>query len=61
MEMQKETCPWCHKDVQVEAGRERRYTCSRCKNDFTFSPGPAQADGARPARCRNSRQPSRFR
>ena len=28
MEMLKETCPWCHKEVQVEAGRERLYTCS---------------------------------
>ena len=28
MEMLKETCPWCHKEVQVAAERERRYTCS---------------------------------
>ena len=33
-------CPWCHKEVQVEAGRERLYTCSLCKKDFTYTPGP---------------------
>jgi len=40
MEMLKEKCPWCKKEVQVVAGRERRYTCSGCKRDFTFVPGP---------------------
>lgn len=43
MDMLKETCPWCRKDVQVEAGRERRYTCSRCQKDFTYTPDPARA------------------
>jgi nitric oxide reductase NorQ protein len=48
MEMLKETCPWCHKEVQVAAERERRYTCSFCRNDFTFTPGPAQAEKKSP-------------
>ncbi len=43
MEKLKESCPWCHKEVHVEPGRERRYTCSWCKKDFTFSPGPDDA------------------
>ncbi len=43
MEMLKETCPWCHKEVKVEGGRERRYTCSSCKKDFTFTPDPVKA------------------
>ena len=45
MEMLKETCPWCHKEVQVEAGRERRYTCSSCKKEFTYTPGPDAGEG----------------
>ncbi len=49
MEMVKETCPWCRKEVRVEAGRERRYTCSWCKKDFTFIPGPARAEEKSPA------------
>jgi nitric oxide reductase NorQ protein len=44
MAMLKETCPWCHKDVRVESGRERLYTCSSCKKDFTYSPGPPGAE-----------------
>ena len=37
MDMLKETCPWCKKEVKVEAGRERRYTCSKCKKEFTYA------------------------
>ena len=48
MEMLKETCPWCHKEVRVEAGRERLYTCSQCKKEFTFTPDPAQAEDKPP-------------
>ena len=48
MDMLKETCPWCRKDVQVEAGRERRYTCSRCQKDFTYTPDPARAKETSP-------------
>lgn len=43
MDMLKETCPWCHKEVRVEAGRERRYSCSWCNQDFTYSPDPVPA------------------
>ncbi|MGA2797976.1 MAG: gas vesicle protein GvpN [Thermoguttaceae bacterium] len=50
MEKQTETCPWCHKEVQVEAGRQRLYTCPFCKNSFTFTPGADQADGKPPAK-----------
>ncbi|MGA7495136.1 MAG: hypothetical protein WBX00_00240, partial [Isosphaeraceae bacterium] len=49
MDMLKETCPWCRKDVQVEAGRERRYTCSRCQKDFTYTPDLARAKETSPA------------
>jgi len=48
MEMLKEICPWCKKDVRVEAGRERRYTCSWCKKDFTYAPGPAEPEKKSP-------------
>ena len=55
MEMLKETCPWCHKEVRVEAGRERLYTCSTCKKEFTYTPGPGEvqqksSDPADPAK-----------
>ena len=30
-----ETCPLCHKDVLVEAGRGRFYSCPFCKKNFT--------------------------
>ena len=43
MTLLKETCPWCHKDVKVESGRERLYTCSSCKKEFTFTPDPVAA------------------
>jgi gas vesicle protein GvpN len=29
-----ETCPWCHKNVLVEAGRGRFYSCPFCKKKF---------------------------
>jgi gas vesicle protein GvpN len=47
MEKQTETqtCPWCHKEVRVDAGHQRLYTCPFCKNNFTFTPGAAQAEG----------------
>ena len=38
MEMLKESCPWCHKEVRVEAGRERRYMCSQCKQRVHLHP-----------------------
>ena len=31
-----ETCPWCHKNVLVEAGRGRFYSCPFCKKNFTL-------------------------
>jgi len=51
MEKQIEPCPWCHKEVQVEAGRQRLYSCPFCKKEFTYSPGPsgAQVGGKPPA------------
>ena len=52
MEMLKETCPWCHKEVRVEAGRERRYACSWCNQDFTYSPDPLPARQTAPAGAR---------
>jgi nitric oxide reductase NorQ protein len=30
-----ETCPWCQKNVLVEAGRGRFYSCPFCKKNFT--------------------------
>jgi len=48
MELLKETCPWCHQEVRVAAGRERLYTCSWCKKDFTYTPGPAPAEKKSP-------------
>ena len=49
MEMLKETCPWCHKEVQVEPGRQRLYTCSTCKNEFTYTPDPGEVEEKPPA------------
>lgn len=54
MELLKETCPWCRKEVRVDAARERRYTCSWCKKDFTYTPGPD------PAQQKPSDPPSRI-
>ena len=48
MDKQKEACPWCHREVQVEAGRQRLYSCPFCKNEFTFTPSAADV-GAKPA------------
>jgi gas vesicle protein GvpN len=50
MEKQIETCPWCHREVQVESGRERLYSCPFCKEQFTFTPSDAQAKDKPPAR-----------
>ena len=47
MEKQIETCPWCHREVQVESGRERLYQCPFCKKEFTFTPSAAEV-GAKP-------------
>ena len=49
MELLKESCPWCHKEVRVEPGRERRYTCSTCKKEFTYTPDPGEAQEKSPA------------
>jgi len=54
-------CPWCHKDLVVESGRRRLYTCPFCNNTFSFVPGdendkdkpaaqPSQAGTAQPSR-----------
>jgi gas vesicle protein GvpN len=45
-----QTCPWCHKEVRVDAGQQRLYTCPFCKNNFTFTPSAAQAEGKPTAR-----------
>lgn len=42
-------CPWCNKEVKVESGWERLYTCSWCKKDFTYTPGPAKPEVKLPA------------
>ena len=55
-------CPWCHKDVGVEAGHHPLYTCPFCKNNFTFIPSDAQAEGkpvAQPSQV-GTALPSRF-
>ena len=50
MEQQTETqtCPWCHKEVKVDAGHQHLYTCPFCKNNFTFTPGAAEPEGKPP-------------
>jgi gas vesicle protein GvpN len=40
---EKEVCPWCHKEVLVEAGHAL-YSCPFCKNTFTVTPSAAQAE-----------------
>jgi gas vesicle protein GvpN len=40
---EKEVCPWCHKEVRVEAGHAL-YSCPFCKNTFTITPSAAQAE-----------------
>ena len=49
MDKLKEACPWCHREVQVESGRQRRYSCPFCKKEFTFTPGAAEVEGKPPA------------
>ena len=41
----KRPAPGAIKKCKVEAERERRYTCSSCKKDFTFTPDPQSATG----------------
>jgi gas vesicle protein GvpN len=48
MEKQIEPCPWCHKAVQVESGRQRLYSCPFCKEEFTFTPTSAAQVGGKP-------------
>ena len=43
MDMEAASCPWCHKEVRVESGRKRRYSCPFCKDEFNFAPSPAPA------------------
>jgi gas vesicle protein GvpN len=52
MGKQIEPCPWCHKEVQVESGRQRLYACHFCKKEFTFTPG-ADAVESKPAAPRS--------
>ncbi len=42
METQLAACPWCHREVRVDAGRKRRYSCPFCKDEFSFTPEPVQ-------------------
>ena len=49
MEKQIEPCPWCHKEVQVETGRQRLYACHFCKKEFTYTPGADQVESKPPA------------
>ena len=49
MEKQIEPCPWCLREVQVESGRQRLYSCPFCKKEFTFTPSAAPARGTTPA------------
>ena len=49
MEKQMETCPWCHKEVRVESGRPRLYSCPFCKKEFTFTPSVAPVGDKPPA------------
>jgi len=49
MEKQIEPCPWCHKEVQVETGRQRLYACHFCKKEFTYTPGADPVESKPPA------------
>jgi gas vesicle protein GvpN len=49
MEKQTEPCPWCHKEVQVETGRQRLYACHFCKKEFTYTPGADPVESKPPA------------
>ena len=53
MEKQIEPCPWCHKEVQVESGRQRLYACHFCKKEFTFTPGADPVE-SKPAALRSA-------
>ncbi len=44
MEKQIQSCPWCHREVQVESGRQRRYSCPFCEKEFTFTPDAGQGE-----------------
>jgi nitric oxide reductase NorQ protein len=57
MEKQTETCPWCQKEVRVEAGRQHLYTCPFCTNSFTYTPSAVQADGKPPAQASQAGTP----
>jgi nitric oxide reductase NorQ protein len=50
-----ETCPWCHKNVLVEAGRGRFYSCPFCKKKFTSEAESGQAAQAARAPAATSR------
>jgi len=57
-----QTCPWCHKDVSLDAERQRLYTCPFCERTFKFTPDADQAKGkpsAQPSQVRTA-LPSRF-
>jgi len=49
MEKQIEPCPWCHKEGQVETGRQRLYACHFCKKEFTYTPGADPVESKPPA------------
>ena len=49
IEKQIEICPWCQKEVQVEIGRQRLYSCPFCKNKFTITPSANEVVGKPPA------------
>lgn len=50
-----QTCPWCHKNVLVEAGRGRFYSCPFCKKNFTLdAESNPSAQPAQPARAEAS-------
>jgi gas vesicle protein GvpN len=62
MEKQIEPCPWCHKEVQVETGRQRLYACHFCKKEFTYTPGadPVESKPAAPRAQAATAPPSDF-
>ena len=49
MDTEAASCPWCHKEVRVESGRKRRYSCPFCKEEFSFAPSEAKVTGTPPA------------
>jgi nitric oxide reductase NorQ protein len=54
MEKLKESCPWCKKEVRVDAGRECRYRCSHCNNEFNFKPDADQMMAAGATRAKEA-------